>query len=96
MNLFKDLVKKYGLGMILGAATLDGYRRQIINERKNNILEEIQKERNSLSEDRKIEYDKLIDDMNKNTENTGVIARYKEAANEDKKAADNYTAIPTN
>jgi len=34
MNLFKELVKKYGLGLILGAATMDGYRRQIVNERK--------------------------------------------------------------
>jgi hypothetical protein len=47
-SLFKDLVKKYGLGIILGAATLDGYRRQLINDRKNNILEEIQKQRDSL------------------------------------------------
>jgi hypothetical protein len=96
MNLFKDLVKKYGLGMILGAATLDGYRRQIINERKNNILELIQKERNSLSEDIKVEYDKVIEDISNNTKSKAVIGRYKEAADEHKKAVDIYNTDPSN
>jgi hypothetical protein len=62
MNLFKDLVKKYGLGLILGAATMDGYRRQLVNDRKNNILDDIQKQRNSLSEDTKAAYDKVIEE----------------------------------
>ena len=94
-NLFKDLVKKYGLGIILGAASLDGYRRQIINDRKNNILEEIQKQRNSLSEDRRVAYDKAIEEMANNTKNKAAICRYSEAADEHKKAVDNYNANPT-
>ena len=53
MNLFKDLIKKYGIGMILGAATLDGYRRQVLNDRKNNVLEVIKKEREALSAERR-------------------------------------------
>ena len=94
-NLFKELVKKYGLGVILGAATLDGYRRQIINDRKNNILEEIQKQRNSLSEDKRLAYDKSIDEMSNITKNKAAICRYNEAADEHKKAVDKYKANPT-
>ena len=95
MNLFKDLVKKYGIGLILGAATLDGYRRQVLNDKKNNILEEIQKQRNSLSEGRKVEYDKAIEEMSNNTKNKAAILRYNEAADEHKKAVDKYNANPT-
>jgi hypothetical protein len=103
-SLFKDLVipipipNKYSLGIILGAATLDGYRRQLINDRKNNILEEIQKQRDALllplpvafakakeeqrSEDRKVAYDKAIEEMYNNTKNKAAILRYNEAADE--------------
>lgn len=95
MNLFKDLVKKYGLGMILGAATLDGYRRQVINDRKNNILEEIQKHRESHSETIKAEYDKIIEDNFKNTKTKATLSRYQEAADEHKKAVDKYKANPS-
>jgi len=93
-TLFKELVKKHGLGIILGAATLDGYRRQLINERKNNLLEEIQKQRNSLSEDRKVAYDKAIEEMSNNTNNKAAILRYNEAADEHK-AVDKYNANPS-
>jgi ABC-type antimicrobial peptide transport system permease subunit len=95
MNLFKDLVKKYGLGLIVSAATLDGYRRQLVNDRRNNILDEIQKQRNSLSEDTKAAYDKIIEESFNNTKNKGAILRYNEAADEHKKAVDNYNASPT-
>jgi len=95
MNLFKELVKKYGLGLIIGAATMDGYRRQIVNDRKNNILEEIQKQRNSLSEDTKAAYDKIIEESFNNTKNKAAIFIYNEAADEHKKAVDKYNANPT-
>ena len=95
MNLFKDLVKKYGLGIILGAATLDGYRRQVINDRKNNILEEIQKQRNSLSEDIRVAYDKTIEDLSNKIKNKAAILRYSEAADEHKIALDKYNANPS-
>jgi hypothetical protein len=95
MNLFKDLVKKYGLGLILGAATMDGYRRQIVNDRKSNILDEIQKQRNSLSEDTKAAYDKIIEESFNNTKNKAAILRYNEAADEYKKAVDKYNANPS-
>jgi hypothetical protein len=95
MNLFKDLVNKYGLGLILGAATMDGYRRQIVNDRKSNILDEIQKQRNSLSEDTKAAYDKIIEESFNNTKNKAAILRYNEAADEYKKAVDKYNANPS-
>ena len=95
MNLFKELVKKYGLGLILGAATTDGYRRQLLNDRKNNILEEIQKQRNSLSEYTKAAYDKIIEESFNNTKNKAAIFRYNEAADEHKKAVDKYNANPS-
>jgi len=94
-NLIKDLVKKYGLGIILGAASLDGYRRQIINDRNSNILEEIQKQRNSLSEDRRLAYDKAIEDICNSTKNKAAICRYSEAADEHKRTVDKYNANPT-
>lgn len=50
MNLFKELVKKYGLGSVLAAATLDGYRRSVINDRNNNILNKISEQQASLQE----------------------------------------------
>jgi hypothetical protein len=95
MGFFKDLVKKYGLGLILGAATLDGYRRQVINDRKNNILEVIEKERESNTEITKLEYDKAIEEKFKNTQNKAAISRYQEAADEHQKAVDKYKADPS-
>ena len=77
MNLFKDFVKKYGLGMILGAVTLDGYRRQVIND-NNNILEVINKERNSLSELNKKLLDKMIEEESIKTKSKAIFAdKYK-------------------
>ena len=83
------------LGLILGAATMDGYRRQIVNDRKSNILDEIQKQRNSLSEDTKAAYDKIIEESFNNTKNKAAILRYNEAADEYKKAVDKYNANPS-
>ena len=77
MNLFKDFVKKYGLGMILGAVTLDGYRRQVIND-NNNILEVINKERNSLSELNKKLLDIMIEEESIKTKSKAIFAdKYK-------------------
>ena len=94
-NLIKDAIKKYGLGFILGAATLDGYRRQFVNDKNNNILEAIQAQRNSFSEDRRLAYDKAIDEMANNTKNKAAILRYNEAADEHKKTVDKYSDNPT-
>ena len=42
------LVRKYVIGFIISTATLDDYRRQNINNRNNNILDSINKERKIL------------------------------------------------
>ena len=94
-SLFKELVKKYGLGLILGAATLVGYRRLLINDSRNNLLEEIKKQRDSLSEDRKVAYDKSIEEMSNETKNKAAILIYNEAADEHKQAVDKYNANPS-
>nr|YP_010160548.1 hypothetical protein K4Y30_mgp20 [Gymnopilus junonius]QRH17734.1 hypothetical protein [Gymnopilus junonius] len=95
MNLFKELVKKYGLGMILSAATLDGYRRQVINDRNNNVLEEINKQRNELSSERRAAYDKAIENMSQNDKNKSAMLRYNDAAEEHKQTVEKYNSNPT-
>lgn len=95
MNLFKDLVEKYGLGMILGAATLDGYRRQVVNDRQDNTLEKIKAEREANTETINAEYDKLIEDKINNTKCKAAVSNYQEAADEHKKAVDKYNADPS-
>ena len=42
------LVRKYEIGFIISTATLDGYRRQNMNDRNNNILDFINEERKIL------------------------------------------------
>lgn len=95
MNLFKELVKKYGVGMIIGAATLDGYRRQILNDKTNNLLDAITKEAASLEEDKKLEYLKQIEEMRNKTVYKAALGRWMEAADKHNKAMDNYNADPT-
>jgi len=95
MSLFKDLVKRYGLGIILSAATLDGYRRQVLSDRENTILDAIKKEKESNTEAMKVEYDKIIEENIKNTKNKAAISRYQEAADEHRKAVDKYNADPS-
>jgi hypothetical protein len=86
MNLFKDFFKRYGIGLILGAATLDGYRRQVLKDRHNNILRTIQEERESLTEASKIEADKAVASAWEKIQNKAAIGRVQEAADEHKAA----------
>lgn len=95
MNLFKDLVKRHGLGMVLAAATLDGYRRQYLNDKANNMLELIKKERESKTEDIKAGYDKILEENIKNTKSQAALSRYQEAADEHQKAVERYNADPS-
>jgi len=95
MNLFKDLVKRHGLGMVLAAATLDGYRRQYLNDKADNMLELIKKERESKTEDIKAGYDKILEENIKNTKTQAALSRYQEAADEHQKAVERYNADPS-
>lgn len=94
MKIFKDLVTKYGAGLVLGSITLDGYRRQVLNDRNNNILEKIKRERTNFSEEQKQEYDKWIDMENKKNKTQSVFCDYSESADEHKKALEKYNANP--
>lgn len=94
MRIFKDLVIKYGAGFTLGAITLDGYRRQVLNDRNNNVLEQIIKERSKFSEEQRQEYDKWIDMENKKNKTQSVFCEYSESADDHKKAVENYHANP--
>jgi hypothetical protein len=50
MKILKDFISRYGLGAVLAGATLVGYRRQVINDRNNKILDKINEARNNLTE----------------------------------------------
>jgi hypothetical protein len=95
MNLFKDLVKKYGIGIILGSATLNSYRRQVTNDRRNNILEEVKKDRNALTEDRNALIDQAVEDSMSKAKNQATFSRYNESADEPKKSVDKYEKDPS-
>nr|YP_009653004.1 hypothetical protein [Laccaria amethystina]QCG70062.1 hypothetical protein [Laccaria amethystina] len=94
MKIFKDLLTKHGAGMVLGAITLDGYRRQVLNDRNNNILDKIRKERSDFSEEQRQEYDKWIDMENKKNKTQSVFCEYSESADEHKKAVEKYNTNP--
>jgi hypothetical protein len=94
MKIFKYLVTKYGAGLALGAITLDGYIRQVLNYRNNNVLEQIIKERSKFSEEQRQEYDKWIDMENKKNKTQSVFCEYSESADEHKKAVEKYNANP--
>jgi len=79
----------------LGSATLYGYRRQIFNDRKNNILDKINEERNSLSEEIKALYDKAIEEAINKTKNTATLLGYTEASDDYKQAVDKYKSYPS-
>jgi len=55
-----ELSNKYGFGLLLAAATLDGYRRQVINDRSKDVLTEIARKENVWTEARREEYRKLL------------------------------------
>jgi hypothetical protein len=40
LQILQELVKKHGVATLVAAATLDGYRRQSVIDRKNNALNE--------------------------------------------------------
>jgi len=52
-HILKELVKKYGVGMVMGAITMDGYRRQVANDRTNNLWERIQAEAKETAAEQK-------------------------------------------
>jgi len=81
------------MGIVIGSATLDGYRRQYVND--NNILDKIKEQRDKLKEDEQREYDRLIEEQATKLKNKETIGKYQEAADEHAKAVDNYQIDPS-
>ena len=84
-------IKKYGFGGILACATLDGYRRTVINDRNNKILDEIEESKKNLNSQEKEMIDKQIQDALQKEETKLVIDDCKESADNVKKAAERYS-----
>lgn len=80
---FRDLIKKQGVGLVMSAVTLDGSRRQVINDRNNNLLDRM-KEEAAVKEAKEAQADKLAREeylrnkieTSKNAKNCAVMGRY--------------------
>lgn len=92
MNTIKDLIKKYGLGFVMGAATFDGYKKQVVSDRKNNILDKNAEERYSLPEGERLLYDNKINEEINKSNNQAAFGRYTESADDHKKYFDRYNS----
>jgi hypothetical protein len=79
MILFTELVKKYGIVMVLGAVILDDYRRQVINDRVDQKLDQIRSESSVMSEEHKAEFEKAFTVEAKKAEYSASIDRLKTA-----------------
>lgn len=60
MKQFLEIFSKYGVGAVLGAVTLDGYRRQLLSDETNKKLDEINKLKDGLETDQKKLFDEQI------------------------------------
>jgi len=90
----QEMIKKHGVGMVIVAATLDGYRRQLLKEKSKNQLDQIEAEKNKLAEDGKAAYTQRVSEMAENSKNKATMAKFKEAADELKKEAEGYSQNP--
>jgi hypothetical protein len=62
-----ELIKKYGPGFVLGAVTLDGYRRTVMNDRNNQVLDKISAELETVETSRRELHVKIIEEAAKKT-----------------------------
>jgi hypothetical protein len=98
---FAELIKKHGVGMVMSAIAMDGYRRTINNDNNSAILlkEAIEEKREAARREGDIaaqaECKKQIKHMNEKAENCAVIGRHKEAAEEHHNAVEAYSKDPT-
>jgi hypothetical protein len=92
---FKDLLLKYGPGFILGAVTLDSYKRQLLDAKSNNTLEQIRMERSKLSEGQQAEYEKWISQQDEKNKIKSTLCDYSESADAHLKAVKTCEANPT-
>ena len=98
-QILKELIKKHGYGFVIGAITLDGYRRTVTNDRNNQILDKIRSEaeaaRAKADQAAQADYQKNLAEIHEKAKNSAVMGRYNEAADEHYTAANAYTKSPT-
>jgi len=98
-KILTELIKKHGFALVIGAITLDGYRRTVANDRTNNTLEKIRKEseeaQKAHDEAAREEYLKDITERSEKANECAVLCRYKEAVNEHHKSTADYHANST-
>jgi len=98
-NILKQLIKRYGFGLVMGAITLDSYRRTVANDQNNNTLEKIRKERDAALQaadtKSKDDYQKQVKESSENTNFCATSGRYNEAADEHQAAVESHNKNPT-
>lgn len=95
MKKFLELVKQHGLGLIIYAVSMDSYRRQVWNDHRSKILEQINEEKSKMEEAERREYVRLIEEQANNVKNKATLGRCREAAEEYKKAEAKYNQDPS-
>lgn len=88
-----QMVRIYGVGTLLAAATLDGYSRQVLNDGVQETLRTKTREINALSKEEQKIYSGKIDAEALNNKTQGILSRYKKAADEHQRRADLYAKI---
>lgn len=94
MKLFADLVKKYGLGIVLSVATLDGYRRQVLTDRNNTTVQTITQRLTDSEEAVQKQYTSSVNAALENSHNKAVIGRSNESADSYQESANAYHSNP--
>jgi len=96
---FAELIKKHGVGMVMSAIAMDGYRRTVNNDNNSAILKAIEEKREAARKEgdtaAQTELQRQIKHMNEKAENCAVRGRQKEAAEEHHKAVEAYSKNPT-
>ena len=98
-KILKELIKKHGYGVVIGAITFDGYRRTVTSDRNNQILDKIREEGEAAQakadQAAQVDYQNNLAETHEKAKNCAVMGRYKEAAVEPYTAAEAYTKSPT-
>jgi hypothetical protein len=96
---FAELIKKHGVGMVMSAIAMDGYRRTVNNDKTSEILKAIEEKREAARREGDItaqaEIQKQIKHMNEKAENCAVMGRHKEAADVHHNAVEAYSKDPS-
>lgn len=100
MKQFLEIFKKYGVAPVLGAVTLDSYRRQLLSDETNKKLNEINKLKDRLDSDQKKLFDEHIAMKMKESSTQIKVSNIKETQKEYedkiKKYADNKSEYNKN